>query len=276
MKLSIMLFPFHTGLSNGQFEAKQLVRDFACAGATAIEPMLSWIQKDPGKWAEFDEAVREQGLSYSCFDVGLNLVGTCAEDRRKAVDECARQVDFALEKLDCKIVMLPGSKPAEGMSNEDGRKLYGETLGRCAEDAAKKGVTICIEDFGVYPYFAASARHCLEVLDYAGPAAKFTFDNGNFLYGGDIPMDAFSMLSSRTCHVHIKDFVERPGEGPGLRSVNGMLFGGCMIGQGATQVTECVQAFKKIGYDGWFSIEVGGGNPLAQGVQGIEFVSLVK
>ncbi len=274
MKLSVMLFPFHGGLSQGVFEARQLVRDLWCAGARAIEPMWSWIVKDPDKWAEFHAASRDAGMAYSCYDVGLNLVGTCEADRAKALDDCKRQVDFARDVLKCPIVMLPGSRPAEGMSNEDGRKIYGETLGKAAAAAAGSGVTICIENFGMTPHFAASAKHCLEVLDYAGGAAKFTFDNGNFLLGGDLPSEILPLVADRVCHVHIKDFERRlPDDRPGLTSVHGVQYKGCLIGNGTAQGELCVNMLKARGYDGWFSAEVGG-QPLREAVHAVKTMAL--
>lgn len=274
MKLSVMLFPFHTGLSQGTFTARQLVRDLWCAGARAIEPMWSWIAKEPDKWAEFNAAAQDLGMVYSCYDVGLNLVGTSAADREKALDNCKKQVDFAREVLKCPIVMLPGSKPAEGMSNEEGRKIYGETLGMAATAAAGSGVTICIEDFGMHPHFAAAAEHCLEVLDIAGPEAKLTFDNGNFLLGGDLPSEILPLVADRICHVHIKDFTRRaPDDRPSLTSRYGVQYKGCLIGEGAAQAELCVQMLREIGYNGWFSAEVGG-NPLREAVHGIKAMAL--
>jgi len=275
MKMSVMLFPFHSRLTNGELTAKQLVADFAAEGVTAIEPMMSWIVAQPDKWAEFDKAARDAGMVYSCYDVGVNLIGETEADRAAALDTVAEGVEFCVEKLQCPVALLPGTKPSTGMSNEDGRKLYGEGLAKSVERTKGSGVTLTIEDFGVYPAFAASGAHCAEVIEASNcPDVKFTFDNGNFLIADDTPTNAYGLLKDRTVHVHIKDFAFREDDGKkGLASPGGKLFKGCMIGDGAGEVAECLQLLKADGYDGWISLEVGGGDPVVEAIHGAKFVT---
>jgi sugar phosphate isomerase/epimerase len=90
-----------------------------------------------------------------------------------------------------------------------------ETLNQAFERLRGSGVTLAIEDFGVYPNFTASGAHCLETLEASGcPDIKFVFDNGNFLLGGDTPVHAYSLLSDRTVHVHVKDFISTHPDDP--------------------------------------------------------------
>ncbi|MBR4673404.1 MAG: sugar phosphate isomerase/epimerase [Victivallales bacterium] len=253
MKLSVMLFPFQ----NGKYEPRQLVHDLAIAGATALEPMESKNIAFPDDWKVIYETAKDEGMSFSCYDLGLNLVGTSDQDRAEALEHAKRGFEFSREVLDCSLVMIPGSKPAEGMSNEEGRKIYGEQLGKAAEIAAQFGIKALIEDFGVYPYFSANSAHCAEVMKYAGPLPGFTFDNGNFLYGGEQTRDAFATFAPRTHHVHIKDFVVAPEDATkGTRSVLGQRFVECAIGEGITDVEWTIKSFLARGYDGFFSMEV--------------------
>ena len=181
VKLSVMLFPFHRLLGDGALDPVAFVAQLQAEGVTAIEPMASWVRSDPQNWARFDAAVRAAGLTYSCYDIGVNFVGEGPVDRQSAVELVQREVGFCRDTLQCPVALLPGTRPSAGMSNEEGRKLYGEGLAQAAALTAGSGVTLTIEDFGVYPRFACAARHCLEVLQVAGNAVKFTFDNGNFM-----------------------------------------------------------------------------------------------
>ena len=276
MKLSVMLFPFHRQLSDGTVSAAHVVEVFRGQGVGAIEPMMNWIESDPEKWAEFDRATRDAGMVYSCYDVGANLVGENESDRAKALDTVARGVEFASEKLNCPAVLIPGTKAAAGMPESEGRKIYGEGLAKAAERTRGSGVTLTIEDFGVYPTFAASGAHCLEVLEASScPDIKFTFDNGNFLLADDTPTHAYGLLKDRTVHVHIKDFALRePDPKPGLTSPGGRRYKGCPIGDGRAEVAECLALLKADQYDGWVSLEVGGsGDPLADAVHGAKYVT---
>jgi len=46
-----------------------------------------------------------------------------------------------------------------------------------------------------------------------------------------------------------------------------------MIGDGAGEVAECLKLLKADGYDGWISLEVGGGDPVAEAIHGAKFVT---
>ncbi|MFQ6097004.1 MAG: sugar phosphate isomerase/epimerase family protein, partial [Armatimonadota bacterium] len=212
-------------------------------------------------------------MAYSCVDIGVNLIGEGDADRRNALDVVKRGMDIAAG-LDCPNVLLAGSKPAEGMSNEEGRKVLAEALARAAELAEGTGVTVTIEDYGVYPEFTCSAAHVREVLDLSGrDDLKVTFDNGNFLFADERPADCLSVLGDRTVHVHIKDFVRGdPAEPGGLRSPSGIKYVGCDIGEGEAQVAECLAGLKADGYDGWLSLEVGTSPPLRGAIVGARYV----
>lgn len=264
MKLSVMLFPFHKQLTDGTLTPEKAVKGFQSVAITAIEPMMSWVEAQPAKWAAFDETVRAAGMTYSCYDIGVNLVGENEADRAKALDTVTRGMEFAKEKLRCPIVLLAGTKPATGMSNEDGRKIYGEQLAKAHERNRKLELTITIEDFGVYPPFTAAAAHCMEVLKAARcPEIRFTFDNGNFLFADDQPTQIFDLVKDRIAHVHIKDFMLCPPEETkkGIISLAGKRYAGCPIGDGKAEVAACLRLLKGAGYKGWISLEVGGGMP---------------
>ena len=257
MKLSIMLFPFHGALSQGQIAPAALISELKNAGATGIEPMWSWISKDPQNWQLLHQAAKDAGMACACYDVGVNLVGESPADRDQAVATCLEQVAFARDVLNCSRMMIHGSRPAKDMSNEEGRQLYGKTLARIASGARGSGVTICIEDFGVYPLFTASARHCHEVLDIAGPDVGFTFDNGNFLLGGDVHTAIYQSMQARICHVHIKDMAAVPAnEKASFAAPDGTGYRGCYLGMGDAKVDECLALLKQDGYDGWLSAEI--------------------
>lgn len=273
MNLSVMLFPFHSRLSDGQLTAAGVIDALSKEGTTAIEPMLSWLDADPAKWEEFRKTTVDKGLSFSCLDIGANLVGQSDADREAALDTVERGVAIACEQLECPVVLVAGSKADPALGDADSRKVYGETLIKAVERVNGANVTMTIEDFGVYPTFTAAGGHCKEVLDVAAPGnVKFTFDNGNFLLGGDTPTQVYELFKDCIAHVHIKDFALRPDDdSPSLTAPNKKKYKGCMIGEGEAEVTGTLELLKADGYDKWVSIEVGG-NPLAEAVHGVRFV----
>jgi sugar phosphate isomerase/epimerase len=268
MKLSCMLFPFHGIVSNNEMSPGALVERFAAAGIGALEPMMSNLDAEP-RWREVLRLAKEAGMAMSCVDVGVDFVGL--REGGKAFDNVRRGLDLCAE-IGCPIAMFPGTRPAEGMSNEEGRRIYSEGLAKAAEMAKPMGITPCIEDFGVYPAFACHSSHVLEVVTNAGPDMLVAWDNGNFILADEMPMDALAPLYDRTCHVHIKDFkLDTSGEAR-LKTPSGKAYGGCAIGDGDCQVRECVAEFKRRGFEGWLSLEVGGPGPVEQAEHGAAVV----
>ncbi|OGV65730.1 MAG: hypothetical protein A3K19_25905 [Lentisphaerae bacterium RIFOXYB12_FULL_65_16] len=276
MKMSVMLFPFHRLLTEGKLAPADFVRTMKAAGVTAIEPMLSWIDAEPQKWEAFRKTAVDAGMVFSCLDIGVNLVGESEADRNQALDTAVRGVELARGGLGCPIVLLAGSKAASSLTEGESRRKYGRGLAKAVVRTKGSGVTITIEDFGVYPTFAAGAKHCLEVLEVAGRAVRFTFDNGNFLLADDRPSEVYGLLKSRIAHVHIKDFALRSRDDQkSLTSPGGKQYKGCLVGAGAAEVPETLGLLKKGGYKGWVSIEVGGGDPdpVREAVHAAKFIT---
>lgn len=270
MKLSCMLFPFHAGIASGELTPSGLVDDFQKAGIQALEPMLSNLDAEP-KWAELMQVAKSSGMVFSCLDVGVNFIGETPSDRAAALATVKRGLDFCAA-IDCKIALLPGTRPAPGMSNEEGRKLYAEGLAKSAELAKPLGIVTCIEDFGVYPEFACHSKHVLEVVTLAGPGTMVAWDNGNFILADEMPMDALPPLWDRTCHVHIKDFLLDETGQAGLKTPSGKAYKSIPMGEGDCQIRECVAELKRRDYEGWISLEVGIAPPVEDAILGAEVV----
>ncbi len=274
MKLSVMLFPFHKELTDKTLSPNKLIQEFHAVGIRAVEPMLAWMETNAELWNELRRAADDQGMAYSCLDIGVNLVGENESDRQKAIDTVVRGVERCRE-LKCPVALLPGTKPATGMSNEEGRRIYSEGLAQAVDRTKGSGVTLTIEDFGVYPAFACSAAHCIEVLDGAKrPELRFTFDNGNFLLADERPSECYKRTEPRIVHIHIKDFALRPPDNsPSLTTPSGKKYTGCEIGAGAAEVKECLALIKPCSYRGWLSLEVGTRPPLDSAIQGARYVT---
>ena len=269
MKLSVMLFPFHGIITDGSLQPEALRDAIVGAGIGAIEPMLSNLDATPEPWQKLLDLCQEAGLQVSCLDIGADLVGNtdaALANVERGLDACAA--------MNCPVALIPGSRPTEGMSNEEGRAIHSQGLAKCAVMAAERNIIATIEDFGVYPAFACRSDHVREVVTGAGPDVKVTWDNGNFILADEMPMHAYEALLDLTVHVHIKDFALDETGQAGLKTPSGKAYKGANIGYGDTQVAECVAAFKRDGYDGWLSLEVGG-PPVEQMIAGAEFVRKV-
>ncbi len=277
MKLSIMLFPFDRPLADGRYRPEQLVEALLREGVSGVEPMQRGVERAPETWERFFAAAREAGLVFSCHDVNVNLIGSgSSADRAAAVETVRTGVAFCRDVLGGALALLAGTAPVPELDLDESRRLYAAALGAALEAVGDRGVTLAIEDYGVYPTFTASARHCREILDAPGcERLGFVFDNGNFLLADERPSAVLDLFMDRVVHVHIKDFARRPPDGrPSLTSPSGVPYRGALLGGGEAEVTEVLNKLEAAGYGGWVSLEISGalGDPLEEAVHGLRFI----
>ena len=86
------------------------------------------------------------------------------------------------------------------------------------------------------------------VDEFASPYVKAYLDVGNMLFYG-YPQDWVRTLGKRIHRVHIKDFKLGNGQ-----------FSWVNLGEGDVDWPEVRKAFGEVGYDGWVTTEIGGGN----------------
>ena len=262
MKLSVMLFPFHSPLINGALDAKTLIGTLQENGAEAVETMVGLEAKAPSIFEELLNAIKEARLPISCNDIGINLIGE-HETREARLADAKRYIAESRSILNTDRVLLYNSNITPEMSLEEGRRIYAENLAMLADYADTLGITATIEDFDPTPDLACSAEHCMEILNAAGPKPKLTFDTGNFFEAGEVSTEVFPMVSSRIAHCHIKDVVLTP-EGPRRKK-------SCIIGEGIADIAQCIKLLEGIGYDGYLSVEIAG-SKLEDAVTGLKFL----
>jgi len=275
LKLSVMLFPFYGQLNRKSITPLELINSFYSLGIRAVEPSMRWIKANRAAWRRIHAIIADFGMRYSCCDIVANLVGRNEKENKKTLDEVEKNVEFVKKNLNCSLVLVAGARPAEGMSNEYGRKVYGAQLARLCEKLEKTGVTITMESYGMYPDFVAGIKHCRKVIACCGnDNLKFTFDNGNFVLGGDSPLSAYHRFKKIIEHVHIKDFCRCARSFPAaLKSMDGKTYRTCLIGEGEAEASGCVRLLKHDKYPGWISLEVGvEGNPLAEVIRGVNLI----
>ncbi|MFO7947938.1 MAG: hypothetical protein R6V19_14130, partial [Armatimonadota bacterium] len=111
MKLSVMLFPFHRGMKDGEIEVAGSLRRMKDAGVTGIEANLPYADQTPALWQELLAAASDLGLAHSCFDIGVNLIGESASDRPQAVDSVLGGVEICRD-IGCQTALVHGTRPS--------------------------------------------------------------------------------------------------------------------------------------------------------------------
>ena len=131
---------------------------------------------------------------------------------------------------------------------------------RVTEYAKAKGIRTCMENHGrVFQH-----PKIVEELILAVGSDNYGWlcDMGNFLCADADPVLAVGIAAPYTFHVHAKDFLFRAGnvDCPSgfFSTLGGNHIRGTVVGHGVVPVKNCITALKRVGYDGYVSIEFEG------------------
>ncbi|WP_226675798.1 sugar phosphate isomerase/epimerase family protein [Rossellomorea aquimaris] len=203
------------------------------------------------------QAVKQNGLLVSAYDVSNNFVKDTEEERAVEVAKILEGIEVA-KKLETKIVRVFCGDLHGQLTYEDGQKWIVEGLKECAKRAEEEKIFLAIENHGL---LAGKSKQVKEIIDKVNsPYVGSTFDTGNFLLVHEDPGKAFDRLKREVVHVHFKDFREKNSgeELKGFRSTEGVELIGTVPGDGKVDLPYIVEGLKAVNYQRWLSIEYEG------------------
>jgi len=205
--------------------------------------------------AEFGAICRERGLEVSCINGGANLVAEDAEEFAAAVETARGYLAMAVE-LDCPVIMIV---PARADSMEDKPRAtarMAEGLRVIIAEGRELGVTVTVEDFPNLLTPCSSIAEMQDLLERA-PGLMVNYDNGNWIVGGDDPVEAVEAFAGRIANVHIKDWEPDPTQSR-IETADGNWLRGGLHEEGIIDHAAVFAALETAGYDGWLAFEYEG------------------
>ena len=166
-------------------------------------------------------------------------------------DEVQRQIRIR-HTLDCiemaaklgatRMSLEPGG-PLDGISRKEGYALYRRGLEEVLPAAEAAGIVLMIEPEP--DLLIERADEFLEfIADFRTPHLRLNFDAGHFFCVGEDPTVAVERLAEHIEHVHIED-IAATREHKHL-----------VPGRGSMDFTALFAALRRIGYDGWVTVEL--------------------
>lgn len=225
---------------------------------------ISWIEldakdvKDLEQMKGMKELLSESGFKvasiYQFFEFGKGQRG----------EEAFSLINAAVELGSDKAMVIPGFYEAsdEEKRSEEVERMI-SAMRTISEYAAKKGITLTIEDFDNVNSPIATA----EQMDYFTrnlPDLRIAFDTGNFSYSAKSEREALSILEDKIVHVHCKDRGLKPyqfkngaidREDNYITAVNQQKLYPVPVGSGCIDLEFILRRLKEKGYKGVFSIE---------------------
>ncbi|MBE6650383.1 MAG: sugar phosphate isomerase/epimerase [Ruminococcaceae bacterium] len=208
---------------------------------------------------EIKEYCAKIGLEIAAYTVGANFL---AEDIEAEVAKVCKCVDIAAA-LGAPVMRhdVCYALPKKHLySYRDAIKDMAPYIRRVTEYAKEKGIKTCTENHGYI--FQKPERVEELILAVGSDNYGWLCDMGNFLCADTDPVLAVGIAAPYTFHVHAKDFLFKAGnvDCPSgfFTTLCGNHIRGTVVGHGIVPVKNCLAALKRVGYDGYVSIEFEG------------------
>ena len=228
---------------------------------------------DESNWTQFRSEVEDIGKVIPMLCCSPDFTHPDATAREAEIDKQKRFIDMAktLGASYCRV--LSGQKRPE-LSIDEGVKLAADSIHACLPYAKERGITLNLEnhykdDFWTYPEFAQKMDvFCQLVNAIDHPNFGVNYDPSNTYLAGEDPVELLKRVSHRVVTMHASDRYLSEGTLEDLRREEGGVEGYAQrlrhgeIGKGLNDYDAIFTELKRVGFDGWISIE--------DGVDGIE------
>ena len=223
---------------------------------------------DESNWKRFRDEVESHGKSIPMMCCSPDFTHPDSGFRDKEIEKQKRWIDmtYALGGTYCRV--LSGQKRPE-LSIEQGIKLAADCIEKCLPYAQERKITLIIEnhykdDFWQYPEFAQKMDIFCKLVDSIHhPSFGVNYDPSNTYLAGEDPLELLKRVSKRVVTMHASDRFLLSGTLEDLRKEEGGAAGYAKrlshgeIGKGLNDYDAIFTELKRVGFDGWISIEDG-------------------
>lgn len=229
---------------------------------TDLCPPENVTQKEYAKMIK--EEAERVGIEISCYSVSADLLSGSDGDLEKEIEKVKEKVDIAAELG----VTLMRHDATFNFHGERGYRGFINVVDRLADGCRKiteyaetKGIKTMVENHGFF--CQDSDRVELLVNKVAHKNFGLLVDMGNFLCVDEDPAVAVGRCAPYAFNVHVKDFIKKSGEaapygGGFMLSRGGNYLRGTIAGHGVVPIKQCVAALKRVGYNGYLTLEFEG------------------
>ncbi|MDZ4288675.1 MAG: sugar phosphate isomerase/epimerase family protein [Prosthecobacter sp.] len=223
---------------------------------------------DKSKWTPFRKAAEERGLTIPMFCCSPDFTHPDPVFRERQIAQQKVWIDMthALGGSYCRV--LSGQRRPE-LTMEQGVELAAQCIEACLPYAMERGITLILEnhykdDFWDYPEFAQKMDVFCSLVDRVQhPNFGVNYDPSNAYLAGDDPLELLRRVSSRVVSMHASDRYLSEGTLADLRREEGGAQGYAKrlrhgeIGKGLNDYDAIFTELKRVGFNGWISIEDG-------------------
>jgi len=235
---------------------------------------------DESNWPRFRKEVEGVGKVIPMMCCSPDFTHPDADFRANEIAKQKRWIDMTevLGGFYCRV--LSGQRRPE-LSIDEGVEFAAQSIEACLPYAQERGITLIIEnhykdDFWEYPEFAQKMDVFCKLVDRIDhPGFGVNYDPSNTYLAGEDPVELLKRVSHRVVTMHASDRYLAEGTLEDLRREEGGATGYAKrlrhgeIGKGLNDYDAIFGELKRVGFDGWISIEDGvdGMEQLARSVE---------
>ena len=219
-------------------------------------------------WSLFRRQVEDLGKVIPMMCCSPDFTHPDAAFRSKEISKQKRWIDMThtLGGSFCRV--LSGQRRPE-LSIDEGVKLAADCIEECLPYAEEQNITLILEnhykdDFWEYPEFAQKMEIFCQLVDRIHhPRFGVNYDPSNTFLAGEDPLELLYRVSDRVVTMHASDRYLKVGTIEDLRKEEGGAVGYAKrlshgeIGKGLNDYDAIFTELKRVGFDGWISIEDG-------------------
>lgn len=281
-KLAVFPKAFMQALcKDGSMSVSQWIALASSLDVDGLEWYAGFLEMDnESNWARFRNEVEASGkvIPMLCCSPDFTHPDAAFRDNEIAKQKHWIEMAHALGATYCRV--LSGQRrPA--LTMDEGVRLAAESIEACLPLAEQRGITLIIEnhykdDFWEYPEFAQKMDVFCKLIDRIHhPYFGVNYDPSNAYLAGEDPIELLTRVSDRVVTMHASDRYLNVGTLEDLRREEGGALGYARrlshgeIGKGLNDYDAIFGELKRVGFDGWISIEDGvdGMEQLARSVE---------
>lgn len=223
---------------------------------------------DESNWKKFRDQVELHGKQIPMMCCSPDFTHPDADFRANEIlkQKLWIRMTHSLGGSYCRV--LSGQRRPE-LSESQGVDLAAQCIEACLPYASDLGITLILEnhykdDFWVYPEFAQRMDVFCQLVDAVDhPNFGVNYDPSNTFLAGEDPLELLYRISHRVVTMHASDRYLKEGTIEDLRNEEGGSLGYARrlshgeIGKGLNDYDAIFAELKRVGFDGWISIEDG-------------------
>ena len=224
--------------------------------------------QDENNWPLFRKQVEDHGKVIPMMCCSPDFTHPDKSFREKEIEKQKRWIDmtFILGGSYCRV--LSGQRRPE-LTLDEGIKIAADCIYDCLPYAEERDITLVLEnhykdDFWLYPEFAQKMDVFCKLVDRIHhPFFGVNYDPSNTYLAGEDPIELLVRVSHRVVTMHASDRFLKEGTLADLAKEEGGVSGYAKrlshgeIGKGLNNYDAIFSELKRVGYDGWISIEDG-------------------